>query len=203
MQKQKYTIYACLIISFATYSFSLKEANQLVIDYQESMAIVSDYMVRKAQASEPQEASHEVLEEKVIKYSDDELRLIAGESLEEINGETVEEKIKQYFPENHKQMTALFKCESGLEANKAGDLSLTFEHNGEVLGSSHGIAQVRIGGNENGVVWNRAKANGMTAKEFIEKLEDPDYNLRYAKKIFDSRGYSAWYNCSKKIGLIK
>jgi flavodoxin len=115
----------------------------------------------------------------------------------------IEEKIKQYFPENHKQMTALFKCESGLEANKDGDLSLTFEHNGEVLGSSHGISQIRTGGRDNGVVWNRAKANGMTANEFIENLYDVDYNLKYARDIFNSRGYFAWYNCGVKNGLIK
>ena len=195
MQKQKYTIYACLIISFATYSFSLKEANNLVIDYQESMSLVSSYMVRKAQ--EPQEAVDEVLKVKETNYENSESRIIKAKP------ESIKSKIEEVFPENSKQMTELFTCESQLIPNKAGDLHLTFEHNGEILGSSHGLGQVRTGGNENGVVWNRAKKYGMSAKEFIKALEDPDFNLEISKKIYDSGGYYPWYNCSKKIGLIK
>ena len=199
MQKQKYTIYACLIISFATYSFSLKEANQLVIDYQESMSLVSSYMVRKAQAQEPQEAVDEVLEvkETIYNYENSESRIIKAKP------ESIKSKIKEVFGENSEEMTELFTCESQLIPNKAGDLHLTFEHNGEILGSSHGLGQVRTGGNENGVVWNRAKKYGMSAKEFIKALEDPDFNLEISKKIYDSGGYYPWYNCSKKLGLIK
>ena len=195
MQKQKYTIYACLIISFATYSFSLKEANQLVIDYQESMSLVSSYMVRKAQ--EPQEAVDEVLKVKETNYENSESLVVKAKP------ESIEDKIKAVFGENSEEMTELFTCESQLIPNKAGDLHLTFEHNGEILGSSHGLGQVRTGGNENGVVWNRAKKYGMSAKEFIKALEDPDFNLEISKKIYDSGGYYPWYNCSKKIGLIK
>ena len=199
MQKQKYTIYACLIISFATYSFSLKEANQLVIDYQESMSLVSSYMVRKAQAQEPQEAVDEVLEvkETIYNYENSESRIIKAKP------ESIKSKIKEVFGENSEEMTELFTCESQLIPNKAGDLHLTFEHNGEILGSSHGLGQVRTGGNENGVVWNRAEKYGMSAKEFIKALEDPDFNLEISKKIYDSGGYYPWYNCSKKLGLIK
>ena len=212
MQKQKYTIYACLIISFATYSFSLKEANQLVIDYQESMSLVSSYMVRKAQAEEvtngfnrrminkaqePQEAVDEVLKVKETNYENSESLVVKAKP------ESIEDKIKAVFGENSEEMTELFTCESQLIPNKAGDLHLTFEHNGEILGSSHGLGQVRTGGNENGVVWNRAKKYGMSAKEFIKALEDPDFNLEISKKIYDSGGYYPWYNCSKKIGLIK
>ena len=116
--------------------------------------------------------------------------------------ESIEEKIRETFPDNANEMTKLFSCESGLIADKAGDLSLTFEHNGEILGSSHGIGQIRTGGNERGVVWNRAEKYGMTADEFIKALEDPDYNLKICKEVYDSAGYNAWYNCSKKIGLI-
>ena len=104
MQKQKYTIYACLIISFATYSFSLKEANQLVIDYQESMSLVSSYMVRKAQAQEPQEAVNEVLKvkETIYNYENSESRVIKAKP------ESIKSKIEEVFPENSKQMTELF-----------------------------------------------------------------------------------------------
>ena len=197
---KRYTIYACLIISFATYSFSLKSANDLVKEYQESMAIVSDYMVRTAHASEPQEASHEVLEEKGIVYdfSNSESVIIKATTSTEI-----ERKIEEVFPKNSEQMIKLFTCESGLESDKAGDLSLTFEHNGEILGSSHGIGQVRTGGNEGGRVWNRAEKYGLSAKEFIKKLENPDFNLEVSREIYDGAGYFAWYNCSKRVGLIK
>jgi len=54
--------------------------------------------------------------------------------------------------------------------------------------------QVRTGGNG----WNRAKANGMTADEFRAKLKDPEYNIKYAKSIFDKSGWSAWFNCMNK-----
>lgn len=114
----------------------------------------------------------------------------------------VEDLIRKYFPDNSEEMIKLFTCESGLEPDKVGDLALTFEHEGEILGSSHGLAQIRTGGKD-GKVWNRAKANGMTVKEFQNKLHEPEYNLEYAKKIFDSRGYSAWYNCAKRNNLIK
>jgi len=147
----------------------------------------------------PQEASHEVLKvkETIYNYENSESRIIKAKP------ESIKSKIKEVFGENSEEMTELFTCESQLIPNKAGDLHLTFEHNGEILGSSHGLGQVRTGGNENGVVWNRAKKYGMSAKEFIKALEDPDFNLEISKKIYDSGGYYPWYNCSKKLGLIK
>jgi hypothetical protein len=138
--------------------------------------------------------------EKVPAHSDDQPRW----KIETVSpSSSVEDLIRKYFPDNADNMIKLFTCESGLEPHKVGDKTLTFKHNGEILGSSHGIAQIRTGGNDNGIIWNRAEANGMTVKEFQNKLHDPEYNLNYAKKIFDSRGYSAWYNCARRNNLIK
>ena len=116
MQKQKYTIYACLIISFATYSFSLKEANQLVIDYQESMSLVSSYMVRKAQ--EPQEAVDEVLKVKETNYENSESLVVKAKP------ESIKSKIKEVFGEDWNVAQAVAMAESRMNPNAIGDKHL-------------------------------------------------------------------------------
>ena len=115
MQKQKYTIYACLIISFATYSFSLKEANQLVIDYQESMSLVSSYMVRKAQ--EPQEAVDEVLKE--TNYENSESLVVKAKP------ESIKSKIKEVFGEDWNVAQAVAMAESRMNPDAVGDKHLS------------------------------------------------------------------------------
>ena len=117
MQKQKYTIYACLIISFATYSFSLKEANQLVIDYQESMSLVSSYMVRKAQ--EPQEAVDEVLKVKETNYENSESLVVKAKP------ESIKSKIKEVFGEDWNVAQAVAMAESRMNPNAIGDKHLS------------------------------------------------------------------------------
>jgi len=112
MQKQKYTIYACLIISFATYSFSLKEANQLVIDYQESMSLVSSYMVRKAQAEEVSPAPLSPLEEVLA------VELIEDTTQED---ESIEGTIKDVFGSDWKIALAVATSESSLDPTRIGD----------------------------------------------------------------------------------
>ena len=117
MQKQKYTIYACLIISFATYSFSLKEANQLVIDYQESMSLVSSYMVRKAQ--EPQEAVDEVLKVKETNYENSESLVVKAKP------ESIKSKIKEVFGEDWNVAQAVAMAESRMNPDAVGDKHLS------------------------------------------------------------------------------
>ena len=178
MQKQKYTIYACLIISFATYSFSLKEANQLVIDYQESMSLVSSYMVRKAQAEEvtngfnrrminkaqePQEAVDEVLKVKETNYENSESLVVKAKP------ESIKSKIKEVFGEDWNVAQAVAMAESRMNPDAVGDKHLSKP--------SYGLFQI----------------SRIYHKYPIETLLDPDENIRIAKEISSKgRGFENW-----------
>lgn len=85
---------------------------------------------------------------------------------------------------------------------KVGDISLRFLGDGiegkEVLGDSHGLFQVRTGGRDEGGEWNRAKANGLTAWQYAEKLKDYRFNIMEAKKV-RSGGWDHWYICNQKV----
>jgi len=107
--------------------------------------------------------------------------------------------IKAAFPENPELAVKMALCESSLIADKLGDGHLAFEYDGELLGRSRGLFQVRTGGREkNGKVWNRAKANGMTVVEFEEKMTNPIENIKYARSIYDRAGqkWTPWMNCA-------
>ena len=103
--------------------------------------------------------------------------------------------IVQVFGEDAPDAIQIAKCESGLNPETIGDTNLMSHNNGELVGDSIGIFQVRTGGEG----WNRAKANGMSAEEFRVYLKDYKKNIDYAKTIFDQRGWSAWYNCMNKV----
>ena len=167
MQKQikRYTIYACLIISFATYSFSLKSANDLVKEYQESMAIVSDYMVRTAHASEPQEASHEVLKASGVEWSFEDSESVIIEA----KPDSIEGKIRQVFGKDWNVAQAVAMAESRMNPKAVGDKHLSKP--------SYGIFQI-----------SRIYHNYP-----IETLLDPDENIKIAKEISSKgRGFENW-----------
>jgi hypothetical protein len=113
-------------------------------------------------------------------------------------------KIKAAFPENPEIAVKMASCESSLQVDKLGDEQLAFEHEGELLGRSRGLFQVRTGGKEkSGKVWNRAKANGLTVVEFEKKMINADENIKYARAIYDRAGdWSPWLNCAKMTGAI-
>lgn len=117
----------------------------------------------------------------------------------------IEAYIYEVFKEDGEDMVKLFTCESGLNPETIGDEHLMGWLDGEYLGDSVGIAQIRTGdaGIYDSKPWNRAKANGMTVIEFRAKLKDPIYNVDYSKTIFDRQGITAWYHCAIKTGLIK
>ena len=118
----------------------------------------------------------------------------------------VEDLIKKHFPDNADNMIKLFTCESGLKNDTTGDkdLSTTQWYNGELLGRSIGVSQIRTGAVEkNGTVWSRAWKHGISVKEYEDKLRDPDFNLSEAKKVFESKGYYGWENCARNNNLIK
>lgn len=109
----------------------------------------------------------------------------------------IEAYIREVFGDEAENALKIAKCESGFRPNNLGDTHLMSNNNGEMVGDSIGIFQIRTGG----AGWNRAKANGMTADEFRANLRNYRYNIDYAKTIYDSRGWSGWYNCMVKEGI--
>lgn len=117
---------------------------------------------------------------------------------------TIEEYIKQVYGDQGETMVKVFTCESGLKPDTIGDKHIMGILDGEMIGDSVGIAQIRTGdaGIYDSKPWNRAKANGMTVEEFRTKLQDPYYNIDYSKQVYERQGFVAWYNCSKKVGAL-
>ena len=89
-------------------------------------------------------------------------------------------------------------CESSYKASAHGDKHLTFTDPkyGEQIGDSIGLFQIRTGGkNPNGTIWNRARANGLTADQFRAWMFDPTENAKYALTIYNRYGWGMW-TCS-------
>lgn len=109
--------------------------------------------------------------------------------------------IHEVFGDDGELMVKIFTCESGLVPDKIGDKHLMGMLDGEMIGDSVGVAQIRTGdaGVYDSKPWNRAKANSMSVAEFREQLKDWKYNIDYAKTIYDRQGVSAWWNCSQKV----
>lgn len=113
--------------------------------------------------------------------------------------QTIEEYITYKFGKDSESALKIARCESQrdgkIQPDLIGDTHLMSMNNGEMVGDSIGVFQIRTGGNG----WNRAKANGMTADEFRTKLKDWKYNIDYAKTIFDNaKGWTPWFNCMNK-----
>ena len=101
------------------------------------------------------------------------------------------------------RMILIAECESTLDPRRIGDKKLKVYDpiHDEMVGDSVGLFQIRTGGmNKDGHVWNRARANGMTADEFRTYLLDPTNNTDYAKTILDRSGVSPW-TCARGIVL--
>ena len=106
---------------------------------------------------------------------------------------TTQEIIKMYFKEDPEVAIAVAKAESRLVVDNIGDEHLTCWHEGELLGRSIGLFQIRTGGCEkNGKVWNRAKKMGLSVKEFEELMKDPEENAKYAYNIYKDAGWVKW-----------
>jgi len=163
MNIKRYTIYTLLIISFATYSFSLKSANDLVKEYQASMALVSDYMIRTAQAKEGQD---EVLEENWI---DGTLR--GKESvIIKAKPESIEEKIREVFGEEWNVAQAVAMAESTLDPTRIGDR--------HIQRPSFGLFQINTFHNP---------------QYDEDKLLEVEYNCNAAKELSSvGRGWRNW-----------
>ena len=107
--------------------------------------------------------------------------------------------IVEVFGDDAMQALKIAECESRFNPKQIGDEHLMSINNqtGELIGDSIGIFQVRTGDTN----WNRAKANGMSAEEFRAKLKNWEYNIDYAKTIFDRNGWEAWHNCAVKTNV--
>ena len=165
MQKQKYTIYACLIISFATYSFSLKEFNSIIVQAEEVTNGFNRRMINKAHAQEPQEAVDEVLKvkETIYNYENSESLVVKAKP------ESIKSKIKEVFGEDWNVAQAVAMAESRMNPNAIGDKHLSKP--------SYGVFQI-----------SRIYHNYP-----IETLLDPDENIKIAKEISSKgRGFENW-----------
>lgn len=117
-----------------------------------------------------------------------------------VEPQTVEEYITYKFGSKADEALKIARCESQrdgkIQTGLIGDTHLMSMNNGELVGDSIGVFQIRTGGRG----WNRAKANGMTADEFRVKLKDFKYNIDYAKTIYDNaNGWTPWLNCMRKV----
>jgi len=119
--------------------------------------------------------------EVVIVYRD-------SEKQEVTENQAIINYISEVFGDRAGEAITVAQCESELDPLRVGDTNLMVHRDGEVVGDSIGVFQIRTGGDD----FNRAKANGMTADEFREKLKDWKYNIEYAKTIFDRSGWGPW-----------
>lgn len=92
---------------------------------------------------------------------------------------TIEEKIRNTFPEDPESAIQVFTCESGLRATAFN------------------------GANTNGT-WDAgiAQINSIHGYD-KESLFDEDFNLEVARKIYDRAGSWQPWVCARKLGIIK
>lgn len=99
----------------------------------------------------------------------------------------IEELIRKEFGKDAENALRIARCESHLNPKAHGDLDLTYEKNGNTYGDSIGIFQVRTFEN----------------RPTREQLRSAEFNIKYAKKLFDAAGdFSPWYNCARMNGLM-
>jgi len=127
---------------------------------------------------------------------------LAGQVNSEAISVDIESYIREVFGKDGEVAVKIAMCESGLNPNNVGDKHLLGELNGELVGDSIGLFQIRTGdaGVYDSKPWNRAKANGMSVEEFRTWMKNPRANVEYAKEMFDrAGGFYPWHNCMKKV----
>lgn len=109
--------------------------------------------------------------------------------------------IYKVFGDDGELMVKIAECESNLVPDRIGDTHIMGMLDGEMIGDSIGLFQIRTGdaGVYDSKPWNRAEANGMTVEEFRTAMKDPYKNIDYAKQILDRQGLNAWFNCANKV----
>lgn len=118
---------------------------------------------------------------------------------------SIEDRIRMRFQGNGDKAVAISKCESGMRDEAHGDKSLMVYDSihDEMVGDSLGMFQIRTGGKEkNGSIWNRARANGMSADEFRTALKESNFNMEQAYRLSNGgKDWSGWRICQRKLGL--
>lgn len=115
-----------------------------------------------------------------------------------VTSEQITQYITTVFGSEAAFAISVAECESGLNPTIIGDSNLMVLDpiTNEMVGDSVGIFQIRTGGISNGVFWNRASENGMTAEEFRKYLSNPKNNIDYAKQLHAQLGWQPW-SCAR------
>ena len=110
---------------------------------------------------------------------------------------TIKDIVVEVFRDDSEDALKIMYCESRNNPETIGDTHIMSinQETGELVGDSIGLFQIRTGSTN----WNRAARNNMTAEEFRGYLKDAENNIKYAKTIFDRRGWSGWFNCMNKV----
>lgn len=121
-----------------------------------------------------------------------------------VSNEEIKEYIQYVFGEDAEDALKIAECESKMNPEQVGDKHLMGMLDGELIGDSIGIFQIRTGdaGVYDSKAWSRAKQFGMTVEELRVYLKNPKNNIDEAKKMFDSKkGWNHWFNCKVKTGV--
>lgn len=110
------------------------------------------------------------------------------------SADPIEQLIRDTFGEDAEEALIVAKCESGLNPQAHGDTNIMVYNQGDHVGDSIGVFQIRTGGKD----FNRARANDMTPDEFRAWMWDAEENIKYAKKIYDRQGWYPW-TCKKDL----
>lgn len=94
--------------------------------------------------------------------------------------------INKHFGKYASQAIKIATCESGLNPSAKGDVGIQYYQDGILYGASYGIFQVRY----------------LPGRPTPDKLVDPEFNIKYAADLHSWHGWSPWFNCSKKNGLL-
>jgi len=147
----------------------------------------------------------------MFRQPDPETSLVGQAKAKEIETPTasaspsIEDRIRMRFQGNGDKAVAISKCESGMRDEAHGDKSLMVYDSihDEMVGDSLGMFQIRTGGKEkNGSIWNRARANGMSADEFRTALKESNFNMEQAYRLSNGgKDWSGWRICQRKLGL--
>ena len=124
-----------------------------------------------------------------------------------LSKERIKKEIEKLFEDHSDTAIMVFYGESNLNSKLIGDHHLSFWSNGERLGRSVGIAQIRTGGKGIYGIWNRARDYGLTVATFEKALQNPYFNLKVAKDVFEKakkvkgNGFLAWTAYKNKTYL--
>lgn len=96
---------------------------------------------------------------------------------------SLSDKIDIAFMEDASIAKAIVMCESRMHPDRIGDTSLTFVESGVEYGKSYGLFQIRH----------------LPGRPSPDKLLNPDFNIQYAKNMYDKQGWGPWTCGQRKL----